>query len=267
MRLGKNSAGHAFACPAIAGKGRDSSMSSLIDASGVEKSFVYGKGKKLRKNKVLRGIDFSVKEGEFVSIVGPSGSGKTTLLNCLSGLEEVDSGSVSLDGNLISSMNIKEKDEVRRRLVSFVFQNLNLIPSLNAVDNIWIPARLSGKRITKKDALVLLDDLGVVDRAKDYPGSLSGGEQQRIAIARSMAAGSPIIFADEPTGSLDIDNTRVVMNMMRRESREGNRAVVMVTHDLTAAAYSDRVVVLKDGMIAAELSRPAPHEIALLLEE
>lgn len=241
-------------------------MSSLIDASGIEKSFACGKGKTLRKNKVLRGIDFSVNAGEFVSIVGPSGSGKTTLLNCLSGLEEIDSGSVVLDGNLISSMNIKGKDEARRRLVSFIFQDLNLIPSLNAVDNVWIPARLSGKKATKKDALVLLGGLDIADKAKDYPGSLSEGERQRVAIARSMATGSPIIFADEPTGSLDIDNTRAVMDIMRRESKEGNRAVVMVTHDLTAAAYSDRVVVLKDGVVAAELSHPAPHEIALLLE-
>lgn len=108
-------------------------------------------------------------------------------LNCLSGLEEIDSGSIALDGNLISSMNTIERDEVRRRLVSFVFQNLNLIPSLNAVDNVWIPARLSGKKATKKDALALLSGLGIADKAKDYPDSLSGGERQRIAIARSMA--------------------------------------------------------------------------------
>lgn len=241
-------------------------MSILIEASGIEKSYVYGKEKALRKNRVLHGVDFSVKAGEFVSIVGPSGSGKTTLLNCLSGLEEVDSGSVTLNGDLISSMTIKEKDEARRRSVSFIFQDLNLIPSLSAVDNVWIPARLSGKKVTKKDALALLGRFGIADRAKDYPGSLSGGEKQRIAIARSMAVDSPILFADEPTGSLDIDNTRAVMNMMRLESGEGNRTVVMVTHDLTAAAYSDRVVVLKDGMIAAQLSHPAPHEIALLLE-
>lgn len=241
-------------------------MSILIEASGIEKSYAYGKGKALRKNRVLHRVDFSVKAGEFVSIVGPSGSGKTTLLNCLSGLEEVDSGSVTLNGDLISSMTIKEKDEARRRSVSFIFQDLNLIPSLSAVDNVWIPARLSGKKVTKKDALALLGRFGIADRAKDYPGSLSGGEKQRIAIARSMAVDSPILFADEPTGSLDLDNTRAVMNMMRLESREGNRAVVMVTHDLTAAAYSDRVVVLKDGTIAAQLSHPAPHEIALLLE-
>ena len=240
-------------------KGRDSSMSALIDARGIEKSFMYGKGKKLRKNRVLNGIDFSVNVGEFVSIVGPSGSGKTTLLNCLSGLEEIDSGSIALDGNLISSMNTIERDEVRRRLVSFVFQNLNLIPSLNAVDNVWIPARLSGKKATKKDALALLSGLGIADKAKDYPDSLSGGERQRIAIARSMATDSPIVFADEPTGSLDVDNTRAVMDIMRRESKQGNRAVVMVTHDLTAASYSDRVVILKDGMVAAELNHPAPH--------
>lgn len=104
----------------------------------------------------------------------------------------------------------------------------------------------------------MLSGLGIADKAKDYPDSLSGGERQRIAIARSMATDSPIVFADEPTGSLDVDNTRAVMDIMRRESKQGNRAVVMVTHDLTAASYSDRVVILKDGMVAAELNHPAP---------
>lgn len=242
-------------------------MTPLIDASAIRKSFVYGKGKNLRKNEVLRGIDFSINAGEFVSIVGPSGSGKTTLLNCLSGLEETDSGSVVLDGIPLSSMSAKKRDETRRRLISFIFQNLNLIPSLNAVDNVWIPARLSGKKVTKKDALALLDNLGIADKAKSYSGSLSGGERQRIAIARSVAVDAPILFADEPTGSLDVENTRAVMGMMRRETEKNNRTVVMVTHDLMAAAYSDRVVVLKDGKVAAELSHPAAHEIAFLLEE
>jgi len=221
-------------------KGRDSSMSALIDARGIEKSFMYGKGKKLRKNRVLNGIDFSVNVGEFVSIVGPSGSGKTTLLNCLSGLEEIDSGSIALDGNLISSMNTVERDEVRRRLVSFVFQNLNLIPSLNAVDNVWIPARLSGKKATKKDALALLSGLGIADKAKDYPDSLSGGERQRLGIARAFLHDADILFLDEPTSNIDSLNEGMILRSLKEECAD--KTILMVSHRKSTMGIADDVL-------------------------
>ena len=221
-------------------KGRDSSMSALIDARGIEKSFMYGKGKKLRKNRVLNGIDFSVNVGEFVSIVGPSGSGKTTLLNCLSGLEEIDSGSIALDGNLISSMNTIERDEVRRRLVSFVFQNLNLIPSLNAVDNVWIPARLSGKKATKKDALALLSGLGIADKAKDYPDSLSGGERQRLGIARAFLHDADILFLDEPTSNIDSLNEGMILRSLKEECAD--KTILMVSHRKSTMGIADDVL-------------------------
>ena len=215
-------------------------MSALIDARGIEKSFMYGKGKKLRKNRVLNGIDFSVNVGEFVSIVGPSGSGKTTLLNCLSGLEEIDSGSIALDGNLISSMNTIERDEVRRRLVSFVFQNLNLIPSLNAVDNVWIPARLSGKKATKKDALALLSGLGIADKAKDYPDSLSGGERQRLGIARAFLHDADILFLDEPTSNIDSLNEGMILRSLKEECAD--KTILMVSHRKSTMGIADDVL-------------------------
>jgi putative ABC transport system ATP-binding protein len=231
----------------------------LIRAANIHKSFP-GTGPKAPRVPVLRGISLDVHSGEMVSIVGPSGSGKSTLLYCLSGLEPIDSGSVHLAGRELATLRRGALAALRRRHVGFVFQSFNLIPSLTARENIALSARLARQRVQHADVERALADVGLADRGGHRPGQLSGGQQQRVAIARVLALQPDIVFADEPTGSLDTATGAEVLRLLRASAGDG-RSVVMVTHDLEAAALADRVLVLRDGTIHQELRRPTPEQV------
>lgn len=230
----------------------------LIDAHEVSKSFAgIGKGSSVP---VLRGISLRVNPGEMVVIVGPSGSGKSTLLYCLSGLERPSGGTVQILGQPLASLGRGALARLRRDHLGFVFQSFNLIASLSARENVALPARLAKRRITASEIDGALEELGLADRARHKPGELSGGQQQRVAIARVLAMKPTIVFADEPTGALDTATGAEILALLRKAA-SGRRSVVMVTHDLEAAALADRVLVLRDGLIHQELLRPSPEQV------
>ena len=236
-------------------------MGFTVVAHEVHKSFSSGRGKKRRVTKVLQGIDLTIRPGEMVSIVGPSGSGKSTLLYCLSGLERADSGSIEVMGKQIVKASRNSLFRTRRDHIGFIFQSYNLIPSLSAGENVSLPARLAGRPISKERLAAVLKSVGLEGREKSRPGDLSGGEQQRVAIARALAGGADIVFADEPTGALDSVNGREVLGMLREIGNDPKRSVVVVTHDLEAASRADRILVLKDGSVVAELGQSTPSQI------
>ena len=231
----------------------------LIHAENLQKTFPSTVPKSPRVP-VLRGISLTVRAGEMLSVVGPSGSGKSTLLSCLSGLERYDSGSVRLAGRDLGSLGHGALAAVRRIHVGFVFQSYNLIPSLTARENVALPARLARRPADRADVDRALRDVGLADRGGHRPGQLSGGQQQRVAVARVLAMRPDVVFADEPTGSLDTATGSDVLRLLRAAAA-GDRAVVMVTHDLEAAALADRVLVLRDGLIHTELRHPAPEQV------
>ena len=209
---------------------------------------------------VLRGVSLDVYPGEMVCIVGPSGSGKSTLLYCMSGLEPYDSGSVNLLGKELEKLGSGSLSVLRRAHVAFVFQSYNLIPSLTARENLALPALLSRRKVRRTDIDRALVEVGLNDRGGHRPAQLSGGQQQRVAIARALAQRSDIVFADEPTGSLDTATGADVLRLLRASTGEG-RSVVVVTHDLEAAALADRVLVLRDGLIHRELQHSTPAQV------
>lgn len=224
----------------------------------MEKSFPAGR--KEPPVTVLRGVSLEVQPGEMVSIVGPSGSGKSTLLYCLSGLESLTSGKVSIAGEDLADLSRSRLAGLRREHVGFVFQSYNLIPSLNARDNVALPARLARRSLERSEIDNVLAAVGLADRGSHKPSELSGGQQQRVAIARVLAARPSIVFADEPTGALDTASGAEVLRLLREATTDG-RSVVLVTHDLEAAALADRVLVLRDGLIHSELHAPTPEAV------
>ena len=202
----------------------------------------------------LRGVSFSVKKGEFLCIMGPSGSGKTTLLNIIGTLDKPTKGRVIVDGRDITRLRERELTEFRLRKIGFVFQFYNLIPVLTALENVELPMIFAGipKKERKRRAEYLLRLVGLEDRMNHRPDELSGGEQQRVAIARALANNPSIILADEPTGELDTDTSRRVLDVFREVSRAEGVTVIIVTHDPIVAEYADRIIYLRDGKIQGE---------------
>lgn len=202
--------------------------------------------------RVLNNISLQIKQGEFVSVMGPSGSGKSTLLYILGGLDSPTDGSVFMGGEDISKFDDYTKSVMRRRSIGFVFQFYNLIPNLNVEENIMLPVLLDGKHVMdyKQQLNNILEIVGLADRRKYTPRELSGGQQQRVAIARALINSPKIIFADEPTGNLDSKTGIDIMKLLQEINRETGKTVVMVTHSADAAAYSDRIVSVRDGAIA-----------------
>ena len=198
----------------------------------------------------LRGIDLEVERGEMVAIVGPSGSGKTTLLNCLSGLDAFDGGQVSVDGQDMAKMSDRERTAYRRKNMGFVFQAFNLLPVLSAVENVEIPLLLQNfnSRESRKRALDMLETLGLAHRANHRPDQLSGGEQQRVAVARALVHGPAVVWADEPTGNLDTEVTQVIVELLVRMNKDG-QTIVLVTHNPQVAERARRTVSMRDGRI------------------
>lgn len=242
-------------------------MSIAVAARGVGKSFISGRGRKRKTVEVLRDVSLDIAQGEMVGIVGPSGSGKSTLLYCLSGLEAADSGSIKVMDSQVVGANRGALARLRSRHVGFIFQSYNLVPSLSAADNVSLPARLAGRPLKPGRVGEALASVGLAGRERDRPGDMSGGEQQRVAIARALAGGADVVFADEPTGALDSRNGREVLRMLRGIADDPERSVVLVTHDLEAAALADRILVLKDGCVVRELGRSSAAQILSALEE
>lgn len=198
----------------------------------------------------LNGVDFEVKEREFVSIIGKSGCGKSTLLHMLGGLDSPTSGSVIVDGINLSEMNQEQLALFRRRKIGFIFQQYNLIPDLNVYDNILFPLELDGVKSDKEFVQGLLKTLHIVDKTEMFPSMLSGGEQQRVAIARALATKPAIILADEPTGNLDTSSSHDVIGLLKIVAREYQQTLIVITHDLDIAQMADRIVRLQDGKLA-----------------
>lgn len=197
----------------------------------------------------LNGVDFEVKEREFVSIIGKSGCGKSTLLHMLGGLDSPTSGSVIVDGINLSEMNQEQLALFRRRKIGFIFQQYNLIPDLNVYDNILFPLELDGIKADKEFVQGLLKTLHIVDKTEMFPSMLSGGEQQRVAIARALATKPAIILADEPTGNLDTSSSHDVIGLLKIVAREYQQTLIVITHDLDIAQMADRIVRLQDGKL------------------
>jgi putative ABC transport system ATP-binding protein len=223
----------------------------LIEARDVVKSF--------GQTPALRGASVATSQGEIMAIMGPSGSGKSTLLHCLAGIFQPDQGEVWFDGQRLDTLDEAERTRLRRTVFGFVFQFGQLVPELTTADNVALPLLLNRvrRRTAYKTAGAWLDRLGIGDKAANRTGELSGGEAQRVAVARALALGPKVIFADEPTGSLDSLTGEKVMDLLTGLTREAGTTVVLVTHDARVAAYADRVVMVRDGLVSADLGAVA----------
>ena len=218
---------------------------SILDLKNVSKTYQSGS----RKLTVLDQVTFSIQAGETIAIVGPSGSGKTTLLGLCAGLDSSSTGSVVLNGEALENLNEDQRAAVRSRDVGFIFQNFQLLSTLTALENVMVPLELKKRKDAKEKAMELLDKVGLKDRATHYPTQLSGGEQQRVSIARAFANAPKILFADEPTGNLDTETGTMIENLIFDLNKEQGTTLVLVTHDLELAAKTQRIVHIKGGKI------------------
>ena len=219
----------------------------VVVANDVHKT--YGTGEV--QVHVLKGVSLDIARGEMVAIMGPSGGGKTTLLNCLSGLDDVDSGTVTIGGSDLSKMKDSEKTRFRATKMGYIFQAFNLLPVLTALENVEMPLLISGFPVkeSREKARTALDLVNLSDRADHYPAQLSGGQQQRVTVARALVNQPEIVWADEPTGNLDSENAAEVMNLLTRLNRELNNTFVIITHSDAVAAMSHRTIRMMDGLI------------------
>lgn len=220
---------------------------SIIRCENVTKTYVTGD----IVVQALKGISMEIKKGEMVAVMGPSGCGKTTLLNCLSGIDEVTSGKIFIEDQDLTSMNDNGKTNFRAKRMGFVFQFYNLLPVLTATENVELPLLIAGTNPAEaeKRALALLDEVGLSKRAGLRPNSLSGGERQRVTIARALANTPAIVWADEPTGDLDVKTSNDIVALMRRLNKENGQTFVIVTHDPDVGAKCDRIIHMRDGDI------------------
>ena len=209
----------------------------------------------------LNDVDIDIEQGHFTAIMGPSGSGKSTLMHCLAGLDSVTEGTVTVGDVDLTTLKDKELTALRRDQIGFVFQSFNLIPTLNAEENITLPLDIAGTKPDKQWLDTVIDTVGLRSRLDHKPSELSGGQQQRVACARAMASRPAIIFADEPTGNLDSRSGAEVLGFLRRSVDDYGQTIVMVTHDPTAASYADRVIFLADGQIVDEMVEPTAERV------
>jgi putative ABC transport system ATP-binding protein len=211
---------------------------------------VYQQGR--RTVQAVRGVSLEVVAGEFVTIMGPSGSGKSTLLHLMGALDTPTSGSALFQGRDLAAMSDRERSLLRRTRIGFVFQFFNLLPTLTAAENVALPLLLGGQARGRalKQAAASLDRVGLAHRADHYPEEMSGGEMQRVAIARALVGEPEAVLCDEPTGNLDSANSKEILGLLRSLPLSGQRSVVMVTHDRQAADYGDRLITIRDGLVA-----------------
>lgn len=223
-------------------------MTTILGVKGVGKSYPSA-GKSLT---VLQQIDFEVETASTVAIVGPSGSGKTTLLGLCAGLDRASTGSIVLNGISLDTLGEDERAAVRNQYVGFVFQNFQLLPTLTALENVMVPLELRGAANSKRVALELLDKVGLADRGHHYPLQLSGGEQQRVSIARAFSNAPRILFADEPTGNLDAETSENVEKLLFDLNNDAGTTLVLVTHDLELASKTQRIIRMKGGRVISD---------------
>jgi lipoprotein-releasing system ATP-binding protein len=219
----------------------------IIEISKLQKIYGYGRN----ELQVLKGIDLTINKGDILSVVGPSGAGKSTLLNIIGCLDGFQSGTLVINGKDVSRLTVEDLSDFRNRYIGFIFQLHNLLPEFTALENVMLPLlirRISRKK-AKRQALEIIERFGLVNRAEHMPMELSGGECQRIAVARSIIGNPDLILADEPTGSLDSENSRNLTNILFELGRDRNTTIVIVTHDLDIAGMTERTITLVDGEI------------------
>ncbi|MCX6530844.1 MAG: ABC transporter ATP-binding protein [Actinobacteria bacterium] len=233
--------------------------STNIAARAESASKIYGSGE--NEVRALDNVSVSFERGKFSAIMGPSGSGKSTLMHCVAGLDALTSGKVFIGETDLSELSDKEITKLRREKVGFVFQSFNLIPTLNAYENITLPLSLGKKLGDETWIKQVIDTISLNDRLNHRPSELSGGQQQRVAVARALATQPEIIFADEPTGNLDSKSGSDILKFMRRAVTDLKQTIVMVTHDAVSASYADHIVFLADGKIAGEMTQPTPDKV------
>jgi putative ABC transport system ATP-binding protein len=227
--------------------------------SAIEVTRRYGEGDAAVD--ALRGVSLQVKPGELVAVMGPSGSGKSTLMHLLAALDQPTSGTIEIAGQDVGSLSDSDVTKLRRKNIGFVFQFFNLLPMLNAEENIKLPLSIAGEKPDAEFFENLLKRVGLTDRRNHRPSELSGGQQQRVAIARALVSQPTVVFADEPTGNLDSKTGGEILELLRGSSEELGQTMVMVTHDAQAATIADRVLFLADGVIVEELPRSPAQEI------
>jgi putative ABC transport system ATP-binding protein len=235
---------------------------ALVAADAVTR--IYGAGE--AEVRALDGVTVAFPAGRSTAIMGPSGSGKSTLMHVLAGLDRPTTGTVELDGTELQGLDDKALTELRRDKVGFVFQSFNLLPVLDAQENILLPLSIAGRRPDAEWVDRLIDTIGLRDRLDHRPSELSGGQQQRVAIARALATRPAVVFADEPTGNLDSHSSTEVLELLRRSVDEFGQTVIMVTHDARAASYADRLLLLADGRIVHDGEAGTPEAVLDLVK-
>lgn len=233
------------------------SSDAVVRAVGLTRD--YGEGDALVR--ALDGVSIELGRGAYTAIMGPSGSGKSTLMHILAGLDRPTDGRVWIDGQEITTLKDRALTHLRRDKIGFIFQTFNLLPTLNAEENIVLPLTIAGRKGDERWLRQLVDTVGLGDRLTHKPAELSGGQQQRVAVARALASRPAVLFADEPTGNLDSRTGEEVLRLLRRSRDDFGQTIVMVTHDAHAATYADRIVFLKDGRIAHDCGRLGRDEI------
>ena len=234
-------------------------MTAPVIASARDLVKVYGSGE--TSVRALDGVDVDLVRGELTAIMGPSGSGKSTLMHCLAGLDRPTSGSVVVDGQTVSSLSERKLTALRRTRIGFVFQAYNLVPTLTALENITLPLDIARRPVDREHLDAVVAAVGLGDRLTHRPSELSGGQQQRVAVARALVSRPDLIFADEPTGNLDSRASAEILKFMRDAVDDLGQTIVMVTHDPSAAGYSDRAVFLADGTIVDEMPDPSADRV------
>jgi putative ABC transport system ATP-binding protein len=238
---------------------QSSHRATAVAARATDLTKVYGQGE--TQVVALDRVSVEFRKAEFTAIMGPSGSGKSTLMHCMAGLDTVSSGSARIGDVELTGLKDKKLTRLRRDKIGFVFQAFNLLPTLNAIENITLPMDIAGRKPDQAWLDQVVRTVGLSERLKHRPAQLSGGQQQRVAVARALAGRPEIIFADEPTGNLDSRAGAEVLGFLRNSVRELEQTVVMVTHDPVAAAYANRVVFLADGRIVDELYNPTADAV------